>query len=44
MIAIILGGAPGNNWIPLLLPLVGVLLLAITIEYIVKFIRKKLHH
>lgn len=42
MATIMLGGAPGANWTPLLLPVLAVLIIVIAIEYLVKFIKRKM--
>ncbi len=44
MATIILGGAPGANWTPLLLPVLAVLMLLVSVEYLVKLIKRKLYH
>jgi hypothetical protein len=44
MAAIILGGAPGANWTPLLLPVIAFFLLIASIDLVVRFIKRKLHH
>jgi hypothetical protein len=41
MATIILGGAPGSNWLPLLLPLVALAAVMYTVGFIAKLVKQK---
>ncbi len=41
MAAIILGGAPEANWLPLLIPLVAVFLIVVSAEYLVRYVKRR---
>jgi hypothetical protein len=43
MTPVILGGAPAANWLPLLLPLIAIAILAFAVESLVKYTRNKRH-
>ena len=40
---IMLGGAPAANWLPLLMPFIAIAAIAFSIEWLVKFLRKRSH-
>ncbi len=40
---LILGGAPGGNWLPLLAPIAALLLLYIAGEQLLAIVKRKLH-
>ena|GEM_PF-4576403 len=41
MTTIILGGAPGANWMPFLLPLAGIFLLVAGGDLLVRFLKRR---
>jgi ABC-type dipeptide/oligopeptide/nickel transport system permease subunit len=44
MAAIILGGWAGGNWTPMLVPVIAVLVLILAVDYLARFIKRKLRH
>jgi hypothetical protein len=44
MAALILGGAPGGNWTPLLLILIAFVVFVAGVDYTIRFIKRKLKH
>lgn len=44
MAAIFLGGAPGANWTPFLIPIIAVFLVIVSIDFTIRFIKRKMHN